>query len=361
MTRQQRLFEVVRTGLAIAIALVIALVIVLAVSDDPGDALTKFLLGPVDSLRHIGNVIELMIPLTFTGIAISIMFAAAQFNLGAEGGFFIGAIAASFVAINFNLPPFIHPLAAILFGGFIGALFCGIPAALKVKWGASELVSSLMFNYIALFFGLFLINYVMRDVNAGAMVSYQFKTTALLAKLIPKTRISYGIFVAVLLIIVAALFMQKTRWGYRIRLTGANADFARYSGINTNSVVIYSQVIGGFIAGIGGSIEVLGMYTRFSWQSLPGYGWDGVIVAILARNNPVFVPVAAFFLAYLRIGADIMARYSDVPNEFVALIQGTIIVLIAASSFLEKYRHKLVFKEATREASLADPAKAGVR
>jgi general nucleoside transport system permease protein len=348
MTRQQKLFEVGRTALAIAIALTIALVVILVVSEDPGEALGKFLLGPLDSLRHIGNVIELMIPLTFTGIAISVMFSAAQFNLGAEGGFFIGAIGASFVAINFNLPPVIHPFVAVLFGGLVGSLFCGIPAALKVKWGASELVSSLMFNYIALFFGLFLINYVMRDVNAGAMVSHQFKTTALLAKLVPKTRISFGLFVAILLIVVAALFMQRTRWGYRIRLTGANAEFARYSGINTTAVVLYSQAIGGFIAGIGGSIEVLGMYTRFSWQALPGYGWDGVIVAILARNNPLFVPVAAFFLAYLRIGADIMARYSDVPNEFVALIQGTIIILIAASSFLETYRHKLVFKEATR-------------
>jgi simple sugar transport system permease protein len=348
MTRAQRLFEIGRTALAIAIALAIALVIVLAVSEEPGEALSKFLLGPLDSLRHIGNVIELMIPLTFTGIAISVMFSAAQFNLGAEGGFFIGAIGASFVAINFNLPPVIHPIAAILFGGLVGSLFCGIPAALKVRWGASELVSSLMFNYIALFFGLFLINYVMRDVNAGAMVSHQFKVTALLAKLVPKTRISFGLFVAILLVAAAALFMQKTRWGYRIRLTGANADFARYSGIDTNAVVLYSQVIGGFIAGIGGSIEVLGMYTRFSWQALPGYGWDGVIVAILARNNPLFVPVAAFFLAYLRIGADIMSRYSDVPNEFVALIQGTIIILIAASSFLEKFRHRLVFNEATR-------------
>jgi len=348
MTRQQKLFEVGRTALAIAIALTIALVVILVVSEDPGEALGKFLLGPLDSLRHIGNVIELMIPLTFTGIAISVMFSAAQFNLGAEGGFFIGAIGASFVAINFNLPPIIHPFVAVLFGGLVGSLFCGIPAALKVKWGASELVSSLMFNYIALFFGLFLINYVMRDVNAGAMVSHQFKATALLAKLVPKTRISFGLFVAILLIVVAALFMQRTRWGYRIRLTGANAEFARYSGINTTAVVLYSQVIGGFIAGMGGSIEVLGMYTRFSWQALPGYGWDGVIVAILARNNPLFVPVAAFFLAYLRIGADIMARYSDVPNEFVALIQGTIIILIAASSFLETYRHKLVFKEATR-------------
>ncbi|GAB1456304.1 MAG: ABC transporter permease [Spirochaetia bacterium] len=351
MTKRQRLFEVFRTGLAIAIALVIALVIVLAVSDDPGDALYKFLLGPLDSFRHFGNVIELMIPLVFTGIAISIMFSAAQFNLGAEGGFFIGAIATSFVAIKFNLPPIIHPIVAILFGSLVGSLFCGIPAVLKVKWGASELVSSLMFNYIAFFFGLFLINYYLRDVNAGAMVSYQFKTSALLPKLVPKTRISVGALALVALVVIAWLFMQKTRWGFRLRLTGANAKFSQYSGIDTNTVVIYSQAIGGFIAGLGGSIEILGMYTRFSWQSLPGYGWDGVIVAILARNNPLYVPIAAFFLAYLRIGADIMSRYSDVPNEFVALIQGTIIILIAASSFLARYRHRLVFKEATRETA----------
>ncbi len=352
MTSQHRMFEVVRTGLAILIALVIALVIVLLVSDDPGEALAMFLLGPLDSFRHFGNVIELMIPLVFTGIAISVMFSAAQFNLGAEGGFFIGAIATSFVAIKFSLPPVIHPIVAVLFGSMVGALFCGIPAALKVKWGASELVSSLMFNYIAFFFGLFLINYYLRDVNAGAMVSYQFKVTALLPKLVPRTRISVGIFVVIALVFVATAFMYKTRWGYRIRLTGANARFAQYSGIDTNAVVIYSQAIGGFIAGLGGSVEILGMYTRFSWQSLPGYGWDGVIVAILARNNPLFVPVAAFFLAYLRIGADIMSRYSDVPNEFVSLIQGTIIILIAANSFLARYRHRLVYKEATGQGAV---------
>ncbi|MCK5250084.1 MAG: ABC transporter permease, partial [Spirochaetaceae bacterium] len=110
--------------------------------------------------------------------------------------------------------------------------------------------------------------------------------------------------------------------------------------------IILSQVIGGFIACMGGSIELLGMYRRFEWQYLPGYGWTGVIVAILARNNPVYVPVAAFFLAYMRIGADIMSRSTDMPNEFVAIIQGIIIILIAATSFLSKQRHKMVVKEA---------------
>jgi len=347
MKNSKLVFETVRTLLAIAIALLIAFVTILLVSNEPALALKSFLLGPLDSMRHFGNVIEMMIPLIFTGLAISLMFSAGQFNLGAEGAFFIGAVAASFAAINLTLPPFIHPAFAILTGGLAGAVFCGIPAILKVKWGASELVSSLMFNYIAFFFGLYLINYFLRDVNAGAMVSHKFSETARLAKLIPKTRIHAGLYIAGGVILIMYLYSYFTRWGYRTRLTGINGSFARYSGIKTASVIISSQVLGGFIAGAGGSVEVLGMYTRFSWQLLPGYGWDGVIVAILARMNPALVPISAFFLAYLRIGADLMARKSDVQSEFIAIVQGVVIVLIAAEGFLAHYRHKMVVKEAS--------------
>jgi len=346
MIRSQRLFEVYRSALAILIALFIASGVILSVSDMPAEALRHFLLGPLDSLRHIGNVLELMVPLLFTGLAVSVMFSAAQFNLGAEGALFFGAIGASFLAVNWNLPPIIHPIVAILWGGLIGSVFCGIPGVLKIKWGSSELVSSLMFNYIAYFFGLYLINYFLRDVNAGAMVSFPFLQSARLVRIIPKTRVHFGLVIAVFMVLFTTVFMFRTRWGYRIRVVGQNISFARYAGINTNQTIILCQVLGGFIAGMGGSIEVLGLYRRFTWQILPGYGWTGLIVAILARNNPAYVPVAAFFLAYLRIGADIMSRRSDVPNEFVAIIQGVIIILIAAESFLAKSRHRVVVKEA---------------
>lgn len=354
MRNQKTIFEIIRTVLAILIALTIALITILLVSDEPGQALSKFLIGPITSVRHFGNVIEMMIPLIFTGLAISLMFSAAQFNLGAEGAFFMGGVAASFIACNWTLPLVIHPIFAIMAGGLTGAVFCGIPAFLKTKWGASELVSSLMFNYMAFFLGLYLINYFLRDVNAGAMVSYKFAPSAKLIKIIPKTRIHFGLIVAIVMIVICYFYMYRTRWGYRTRLTGLNSSFARYSGIQTTSVIISSQVLGGMIAGMGGSIEVLGMYRRFSWQLLPGYGWDGVIVAILARNNPALVPVAAFFLAYLRIGADLMARTSDVQSEVVAIIQGVMIVLIAADSFLATYRHKIVFKAARKSSTVAE-------
>ena len=260
MTNGRRMLEVMKTVLAILIALAIALVAILYVSKTPGEALYQFLLGPLNSVRHIGNVLELMVPLIFTGLAVTIMFSASQFNLGAEGGFFIGAIAASAIAIKFALPPVLHPLVAILAGGVAGSVFCIIPGVFKVKWGSSELVSSLMFNYIALFFGLFLINYFLRDVNAGAMVSYLFKDSALLPRLIPKTHVSIGFVIAIIFIVLSVFFMFKTRWGYRIRITGVNPSFARYSGINTGSVIIYSQAIGGLLAGVGGAIETLGIW-----------------------------------------------------------------------------------------------------
>ncbi|MCK5736765.1 MAG: ABC transporter permease, partial [Spirochaetaceae bacterium] len=189
-------------------------------------------------------------------------------------------------------------------------------------------------------------NYFLRDVNAGAMVSYPLAESAKLIKIIPKTKVHFGLIIAVLMVVFTAIFLYRTRWGYRIQVIGKNLRFARYAGINTSSAIILSQVLGGFIAGMGGSIELLGLYRRFSWQLLPGYGWTGVIVAILARNNPIYVPVAAFFLAYMRIGADIMSRSTDMPNEFVSIIQAVIIILIAASSFLSKQRHKIVVKEA---------------
>ena len=185
MFKQKRIFEFSRTILAILIALLIALVAILFVSEEPATALSTFLLGPLKSMRHFGNVLEMMIPLLFTGLAVSIMFSAAQFNLGAEGAFFLGGIASTYIAVRWALPNVVHPAVAILAGGMVGALFCGIPAYLKVKWNATELVSSLMLNYVALFLGLYIINYFLRDVNAGAMVSYRLAETSKLIKLIP--------------------------------------------------------------------------------------------------------------------------------------------------------------------------------
>jgi len=129
-------------------------------------------------------------------------------------------------------------------------------------------------------------------------------------------------------------------------MTGKSSKFAQYSGISVTSVIIYSQVIGGILAGIGGATEMLGMHNRFQWQLSPGFGWDGIIVAVLARNNPLLIPIAAFFLAYMRIGADLMSRMADVPSEVVSIVQSIMIMLVTAEAFLSHWRHKLIVRDA---------------
>jgi ABC-type uncharacterized transport system permease subunit len=342
-------FEVFRVVVAIAIAMAVALILIFFTSKQPLEALNWFLLGPIKSLRNFGNVLQLFIPLTFAGLAIAVMFQCNQFNMAAEGAFFIGGIGAAIIAVKITLPIGIHPFVGILTGAVLGAVVCAIPGIFKVKWGANEVVSSLMLNYIMLFLGTYILQYFLLDPSAGYPASNLFPDTARLPVIIPKTGVHTGIIIVAVLVLLVYLFMYRTKWGYAIRITGQNDKFAKYSGVGVGSTIILSQLVGGALAGAGGATQVLGMYTRFSWTSLPGYGFDGIIISILAKNNPAYVPMAAFFLAYLRIGADIMSRKTDIAPEVVAIVQALIILLVAAKMFLDKYKHRLIVKNSQNQ------------
>lgn len=340
-------FDIVRLLAAVVIGLLLAVVVIFCISDEPGTAVSKLLGGPLQSSRRFGNVIELMIPLTFSGLSITVMFSANQFNMGTEGAFYAGGAVAAAVALSVGLPAGISPIVCILAGGLIGGLICAIAGVLKMKWNTSELVVSLMLNYIAYYlFKYLLFSGKYKDPGAGFVATYLVPDNSQLSQVFPGTRIHTGLFLVLLAVIIMTVYMKKTKSGFSLKLTGENQSFARYSGINTGIVILSSQFIGGLLGGVGGAVQVLGMYDRFQWTSLPGYGFDGVIVAILARKNPVFVPVAAFFLAYLRIGGDVMSSSTDVTNELVSIIQSIIILFVSAKVFLDSYRQKMVIKEA---------------
>ena len=153
--------------------------------------------------------------------------------------------------------------------------------------------------------------------------------------------------------------MYRTRWGYAIRMIGINKSFSEYSGMKVGGVIVLSQVIGGILAGLGGSIEVLGRFNTFLWKELPGYGWTGVTIAILAKNNPIFVPLAAFFIAYLNKGCMLMATYSDVPSEMIDIIQAAIFLFFAAEQFLAGYRQKIVVRNTQADLAKLETVKEG--
>ena len=345
----EKTFGFIQTGTAIIVALVLASIVILLVSQTPMESLRYFLIGPLTSPRRIGNVIEAVIPLLFTGVGISIMYSANQTNMAAEGSFFIGGVAATAVATSLALPVGLHPLVAILVGGIFGSLVTLIPAILYVKWDAKPVVSSLMVNYVALYIGLYFINNIFRDVDAGFLASYKFLPTVVLPIIIPGTKIHAGLIIGLLVTVFGYFFLKKSKWGYEINMVGQNQNFAKYSGMPVTFTIIMCQILGGFIAGMGGATELIGLHSRFQYQSLTNHGFDGILVAVLVRYNPKFIPIAALFLAYVRIGADIMSRMTDVPIEIISVIQAVIILLVAAEMFLSKWKHRAIVKNSKKE------------
>ena len=262
----------------------------------------------------------------------------------------LGAFVAALIAIYAPLPAGVLPVVAILGGALATAVMMLIPAILKARLGVSEMVNSLMLNYIVQYMVLFLMHGYLADRSKGQMQTYTFQSEASIPPLVDNgSKLSWGFVIAIIMTILVWYFMYRTRYGYSIRMIGINQDFSKYSGINVFAIIIISQVIGGFLAGMGGGIEQLGRYNAYDWMALPGYGWTGVTVAILAGNNPAYVPLAAFFMAYLDKGCSLMSTYSAVPAQLINVIQAVIFLFFAADQFLAKYRQRLVVKSAEEE------------
>ncbi len=339
-------FEAIRMVFAIIIALLISFVIIFFVSEEPVNAIVQLVTGPLKNKRSLANVLESMIPLIFTGTGVCIMFSANQINLAGEGAFHVGGLVAATAALKLTLPAGISPVACLLLSALAGAVLTAIPAFMRIKMEASELVSSLMLNYVALWFSTFILMQFICDPATGS-ASYSIPDAASLSSLMRGTRIHAGIFIALAAAILGYLFLYKTKMGYQLRIVGENEEYAKYSGIPIVKVILVSQLLGGLVAGLGGGVELLSpIYDRFSWTSSLGYGWDAIIICTLAKKNPLYTPAAALFLAYLRIGASVMSRTTDVSFEIVQITQAVIILFVVAEQFLSKYKHKLIAREA---------------
>lgn len=341
--QKESYFSLARTLFAVVIALVLSCIILLLASKNPWYAISTLLTGPLKDSFWRAEILRNAVPLIFAGVAACIMLKAGQFNMIGEGSFYIGGLTAAVVAIALPNASFFAVLLACVASMLITGIIGSVPALLKAKLGVSEFVVSLMFNFIMLWVGMFLLQNFFKDENYGDVATHLIPDENRFAFLSHGNYLTTNIFLAVIIVILAGIFIYKTKWGYAIRLTGNNANFARYSGLNPSKAVIYSQIIGSAVAGLGGAAEILSSVdARFSWKTLPGYGFDGFIVAILSGNNPFLVPFAALFLSYLRTGAVIMAANTDVAGEIVSIIQAVIIIVVAGTAFMGKYKHLFI-------------------
>lgn len=360
--KQGFILELIRGFVAIAIAIMVAFILIFISADDPGKALHCLLIRPIFSggalnVKSIVTILGRMTPMIFAGLGVCVMFSANQFNLGGEGSIMLGGFIAAIIAIYAPMAAGIHPAVCVLAGAISGGLVMMIPAIIKVKLKASEMVCSLMMNYVVLYIILHFLNNNLADRSKGATQSYPFLPTAKIGSMVGTSELTWGFLVALLVTAIVVVFMYRTRWGYAIRMIGINESFSQYSGMKVGGMILLSQVIGGVLSGMGGAIEMLGRYNTFLWKDLPGYGWTGITIAILAKNNPAMVPLAALFISYLNRGCELMSIYAGVPAEMIDIIQGVIFLFFAAEQFMSKTRQKFVVREAKeelRQKELAD-------
>ena len=319
---------------AILIAFIVGAAVLAVTGYSPVDAYVSMASGAFGSSYGVGQTLTQATPIVFTSIAFLIGLKAGLFNIGIEGQFLMGAMGATLAGVYLDgLPWVIHIPLTILVGMVAGAFWALIPAVLKTRFDAHEVITTMMLSYVAQFLTSYLVNY---PFKAPGWVSQTVRlpASAELARILPPTQLSAGIYIAVALVAVIWFLLKRTILGYELRVIGFNPTAAENAGIRINRGVILSLVISGAIAGLGGAVEIMGVHKRFIDGFSPGYGWDGLAVALVGGLNPLGSMLASILFGALRSGGMIMSRSTGVPLDINILLQGLVILFVAAPALI---------------------------
>jgi len=315
---------------AVLLALLIGAVILLISGANPIEAYAALFRGAFGTPIAVGRTLEKATPLIFSGLAVAFAFKAGMFNIGAQGQLLFGAITAAFLGFALHgLPPYIHMPVALIGGALAGGAYAIIPGALKAYRGVHEVITTIMLNYIAINVTDYLADGPWKDTSPGNVIARtpNIDPAAAIGKLGP---VPIGFIIAILVAFVVWWLLSKTTVGFEIRMVGLNPSAARYAGIKVAKTLILTMVISGFLAGMGGAVETLGVVGRYQPGFNVGLGFDGITVAMLGKTNPFGVIPAAILVGAMKAGSSEMQFASGVAKEITDVIQALILFFVAA-------------------------------
>ena len=332
---RDKVFTITVPIIAVLLALLLGSILLMIIKVNPLEAYRYLIFGNFTNIYNFAEIFVKATPILLTGLAFTFAFRTGLFNIGGEGQMFAGAMAAVFVGLKTgHLSSFITiPLclgAAILAGAVWGI----IPGILKGVFGSSEIIITIMFNYIALYLVSFLVDKPLREASGFYPQTDLIGENAFLPYLIPQTRLHIGFIIAILAAIIVYLVLWKTPFGFKLRAVGYNPDGAEYSGINIRKNIIISLAISGAIAGAAGFTEINGIHHRLLDNFSKNVGFDGIAAALLGNANPLGVFVSSLLLGMLQTGANAMQRGVGVPANIVSIIQSLIIIFVLSGNKL---------------------------
>jgi ABC-type uncharacterized transport system permease subunit len=331
--------------IAIALTLVTMAVLFAILGKNPITALNVYFVEPLTDSYSLIEIAVKATPLVMIGVGLALCYIANVWNIGAEGQFLIGAVCGSWIAVKTQgTDAGVWVLPAMLVAGAVGgALYALIPAICKVRFGASEILTSLMLVYVAELFLDYLVRGPWRDPNGfNFPTTAEFDPVATVPTLIEGSRLHLGAVIALIVVMIATVMLGRTIMGFEIRVVGAAPRAARFAGFDSNRLVIITFLISGALAGLAGIIEVAGPVGHLQPGISPGYGFTAIIVAFLGRLNPIGILIAGLFLALTFIGGEQAQIAMKVPLDLTKVFQGILLFYVLACDSLILYRIRLV-------------------
>ena len=313
---------------SILLAFIIGAVIMAFLGANPLEAMQYLFIGAFGSKANIGTTLAKATPLIFTALCACFAYKCGVFNLGGEGQFIMGSIAACTVALKCGFEGPAAILLCLIAGTAAGGIWGLIPGILKITRGQNEMIISIMLNYVAtLLMGVVYTEWL-RDGSVPQTVAVPDADK--IARIFPKMRVTWGFVLAVLIGIIIYCFMYHTSQGFKLRAVGMNATASHFNGFPVIRYIVISFVVSGGIAGLGGAAELLGTQYRLINGFASGYGFDGVAMALIGQLHPIATVIVAIFFAALRAGATTMQAASGVPTSVSDIIQALVIIFSVA-------------------------------
>jgi len=332
--------------LAIALTLATGAALFALLGKPPIEALRIYFFDPLTDPWALQEIAVKATPLVLIGVGLSLCYLANGWNIGAEGQFLIGAICGGWLAVKTHGTDagyWVLP-AMLVLGALGGALYALIPALFKVRFGASEILTSLMLVYVAELLLDYLVRGPWRDPKGfNFPTTAEFDPVAAMPTFMEGSRLHWGAIIALLVVIWATIMLGRTLRGFEIKLVGAAPRAARFAGFNDRTLIVVTFAISGALAGLAGIIEVSATVNHLQPNISPGYGFTAIIVAFLGRLHPVGILIASLFLALTFIGGESAQIMMKVPLDLTKVFQGILLFYVLACDTLILYRFRLVF------------------
>ena len=361
MLKAVRIFFMLKSLWAVIGALLVGAVLITASGSNPLTAYHELFKGAFFDYYGFATTLVKMSPILLAGLAVLLPLRVGQFNIGAEGQIYLGALFATVAALYFpEMPRWLHIPVCILAGMLGGAIWGAIPGYLKAFHGINEVIITLLMNYVGIDLVSYFVSGPMMADGAPYPYSPEIRDALRLPILMPRTDAHLGVVVGLVLALLLVIVFRYTSFGFALDTVGKNPTAARYAGISVRHSIFLTMMLGGALAGLAGTFEVLGLKYRLFHQFSAGYGFDGIVVAFLAAGSPIWVPVAAMFLSGLKAGANIMQRAVGVETTVVEAIKGLVVIFIAAGLAI-RYHESFWARIMKRRTAAASELRAAVK